>query len=94
MTSRPVSPLLWLLASVVLLQVAAGAGSGTGTAVALVAAAMVVGYVGQLVVRRLPQLRQVELSSPASRRLHGRFLSSSRPGVPGRTRSRAPGCGH
>jgi AcrR family transcriptional regulator len=31
--------------------------------------------------------------SPAGRRLRGRFLQQSRPGVPGRVRARAPGCG-
>lgn len=30
---------------------------------------------------------------PVRRRLRGRFLQQSRPGVPGRIRARAPGCG-
>lgn len=35
----------------------------------------------------------VVVAVPARQRLRGRFLQQSRPGVPGRTRARAPGCG-
>ena len=37
--------------------------------------------------------RTAVVTVPVSQRLHGRFLQQSRPGVPGRTRARAPGCG-
>jgi hypothetical protein len=90
--TRLAVPITWLLLCAALLQVAAG--GGTGTTVAVIASAMVVGLAGHLVVSLLPDLGRVAVGSPARRRLHGRFLQQSRPGVPGRTRSRAPGCGH
>ena len=90
--TRVALPITWLLLSAALLQLVAV--GGTGTTVALVASAMVVGLAGRLVVAVLPDLTRIEVNAPARRRLHGRFLQQSRPGVPGRTRSRAPGCGH
>ena len=38
-------------------------------------------------------IRPAVVTVAVSQRLHGRFLQQSRPGVPGRTRARAPGCG-
>jgi hypothetical protein len=90
--TRIALPLGWLLLCAVLLQVAAG--GGTGTTLALVTSAILVGLAARLVVSYLPDLDRIGFSTPARRRLHGRFLQQSRPGVPGRTRSRAPGCGH
>jgi hypothetical protein len=90
--TRLAIPFTWLLLCAALLQVAAG--GGTSTTVAVIASALVVGLAGRLVVSLLPDLSRIRVSSPARRRLHGRFLQQSRPGVPGRTRSRAPGCGH
>lgn len=92
MSARLAFPVAWLLMCAVLLQLAAG--SGTGTTFALVASAMVCGLIAFLADGQLGQLRGVKITTPADRRLHGRFLQQSRPGVPGRTRARAPGCGH
>ncbi len=40
-----------------------------------------------------PALGTRRVGAPGARSLPGRCLQQTRPGVPGRTRSRAPGCG-
>ena len=84
-------PIAWLLTLALLLPIAAG--GGHSAALALVASAMLCGLAAHLVLACAPRTCEVHVKTPASRRLHGRFLQQCRPGVPGRTRSRAPGCG-
>lgn len=82
----------WLLVCAAVLQPAAVDVTVSGvvvlTAVLLVAMAMAAAVI-------LPRATTRALTvAPACRRLRGRFLQQSRPGVPGRVRSRAPGYGH
>lgn len=81
----------WLLTcAAVLLPVvpdAHPASIAAATAVVLLALTLAVA------VGPVPGLLTVPVVAPARRRLRGRFLQQSRPGVPGRVRARAPGCG-
>lgn len=81
----------WLLTcSAVLLPVVV---DGSGVAVAAAAAALLCALTfAGFAVAPISTLGAV-VAVPARQRLRGRFLQQSRPGVPGRTRARAPGCG-
>lgn len=64
------------------------------SAVAFLAATMACGLVGWLLARQVHVANAAPATAPAFRRLRGSFQQQSRPGVPGRVRARAPGCGH
>lgn len=90
-----VSPRGWLVASLlsiaaVLLPVVAD--SSTTTLLILTAALVCCWAVRPVGSSPMP-LRVVQRRAPGTRALRGGFLQQTRPGVPGRTRARAPGCG-
>lgn len=94
-TVEDVVPRAWLVASLVtlaavLLPVVTDPSTALllGVAAALVAATAAVASAGPAAA-----LGIVRVTAPGTRARRGRFLQQTRPGVPGRTRSRAPGCG-
>jgi hypothetical protein len=66
---------------------------GSGLAVVSASAAMLCAFTIAALAAPAANHRTAVVTVPVSQRLHGRFLQQSRPGVPGRTRARAPGCG-
>lgn len=81
--------LTWLVICVAVLQPTVVDGSGVAAAAAALLCALTV---AGSAVPSASTVRAV-VAVPARQRRHGRFLQQSRPGVPGRTRARAPGCG-
>ncbi|GAA1437234.1 hypothetical protein GCM10009616_38610 [Microlunatus lacustris] len=94
-TVEDVAPRAWLVASLVTLAaILLPVVTDPSTALLLSTAAALLGGLAAL-VPALPQpaLGVVRAATPGVRARRGRFLQQTRPGVPGRTRSRAPGCG-
>jgi hypothetical protein len=90
MEIRPVL-LAWLVTCVAVLPPVMVDGSAT---VLAAGAASLVCLLAFSLLRSLPPgLVGAPAPAPVTRRVRGRFLQQSRPGVPGRTRARAPGCG-
>lgn len=83
--------LTWLVIGVAVLQPTVVDGSGVAVAAAAAALLCALTVAGSAVPPAIT-VRAV-VAVPARQRRHGRFLQQSRPGVPGRTRARAPGCG-
>jgi hypothetical protein len=86
-------PVAWLLMSAALLPLLAGVGGQTSMIVAA-ATALAVGLFALLLASHGSATRETMITAPALRRLRGSFFQHTRPGVPGRVRARAPGCGH
>ena len=66
---------------------------GSGLAVVAASAALLCALTVAVLALPAVSARTAVVAVPVHQRLHGRFLQQSRPGVPGRTRARAPGCG-
>ena len=66
---------------------------GSGLAVVGASAALLCALTVAVLALPAMSARTAVVAVPVHQRLHGRFLQQSRPGVPGRTRARAPGCG-
>ncbi|WP_157720448.1 DUF6412 domain-containing protein [Friedmanniella luteola] len=58
-----------------------------------VAVALLCGAAAVVPAAPAPALGLVRVAAPGTRARRGTFPQQTRPGVPGRTRSRAPGCG-
>lgn len=89
------APRAWLVASLVTFAaMLLPAVTDPSTALLVGAAAALLGGLAAL-APTLPQAAPgvVRVAAPGTRTRRGRFLQQTRPGVPGRTRSRAPGCG-
>ena len=66
---------------------------GSGLAVVGASAALLCALTVAVLALPAVSPRAALVAVPVHQRLRGRFLQQSRPGVPGRTRARAPGCG-
>ena len=66
---------------------------GNPAALAVLTAALLCAIAVSLLIGSSTPLVSAVIVAPDRDRLRGRFLQQSRPGVPGRTRARAPGSG-
>lgn len=94
-TVEDVAPRAWLVASLVTLAaILLPVVTDPSTALLIGAAAVLLGGLAALAPTLPPPAPGVvRAAAPGARARRGRFLQQTRPGVPGRTRSRAPGCG-